>query len=155
MYETFYLEIKFMISRRSSRKCGFTLMEVLLVLIILVVLFALAVPTYTGMRRKGLMDAAKANIGALETAIDNYEFSVEYYPSSLDALLNPPNDLPDPSKWAGPYLKKAEGLIDPWGRPYYYMCPGKMNPNSYDLWSVGPDGIDGTNDDIGNWTTMR
>ena len=80
-----------------------------------------------------------------------YDSSVSSYPSSLQALLTQPQDLPDPSKWAGPYLDIDIGR-DPWGNPYQYACPGSHNPDSFDVWSFGPDGVNGTPDDIGNWT---
>jgi general secretion pathway protein G len=68
----------------------------------------------------------------------------------LSALMTPPGDLANPAKWKGPYLEKAIPA-DPWGRPFQYAAPGKHNPQSFDVWSLGPDGADGTEDDVGNW----
>ena len=81
-----------------------------------------------------------------------FELDCGSFPSGaqgLDALRMPPPDVP-PGKWNGPYLDSAVPL-DPWGSPYQYMFPGSRNPDSYDLWSCGPDGMNGTEDDIGNW----
>jgi len=82
-----------------------------------------------------------------------YRINVGQYPSTqqgLSALLRRPVNLPDSSAWAGPYLP---GLPpgDAWGQPFAYRYPGVRNPASYDLWSLGPDGIDATGDEIGNW----
>jgi len=91
---------------------------------------------------------AKAQITLLKTALDLYQSDFGTYPTSeqgLQALRTRPFDLPDPSKWAGPYLEK-EVPLDPWGKPYHYRSPGIHNRESFDLWSVGPDGKE-----IGNW----
>ena len=87
-------------SRRCRRKGGFTLIEVLLVLVILVILASFAVVQFTGVRKGANIQAAQAQVGLIESAIDTYEASVNSYPSSLQALFAPPQDLPDPSKWA-------------------------------------------------------
>jgi len=58
--------------------------------------------------------------------------------------------LPNPQRWTGPYLERAPGP-DPWGNAYRYKNPGKHNPDSVDIFSIGPDGQQGTEDDIGNW----
>lgn len=143
-----------MATRASRRRpTGFTLIEVLLVLVILVMLVSLVVGTYTTVQRKAQINAARAQIGYFETPLETYHLDLNMYPSTqtgLQALISPPADLPNPQKWSGPYLKKAIPL-DPWDRPYQYMCPGRMNPTSYDIWSAGPDGVDGSEDDVGNW----
>jgi general secretion pathway protein G len=133
---------------------GFTLIEVLLVLVILVTLASLAVTAYDGIRKRANINAAKAMIGLFEGQLELYQLSIKIYPTTdqgLEALRNPPNDLLNPDAWDGPYLKKPVPL-DPWGKPYQYEYPGKNNPYSFDLWSFGPDMIDGTADDIGNWS---
>jgi general secretion pathway protein G len=61
-----------------------------------------------------------------------------------------PSDLANPAKWDGPYLDKTVPA-DPWGKPYQYASPGTHNADGYDVWSNGPDGVSGTDDDIGNW----
>jgi general secretion pathway protein G len=97
--------------------------------------------------------AAKTQIEALQQAIAAYQLSVGNLPTAaqgLEALRHPPADLPNPSKWDGPYLQK-EVPLDPWNNPYRYMAPGAHNPDSFDVWSFGPDGMHGTDDDIGTW----
>ena len=132
------------------RRDGFTLMEVLLVLIILVVLAALSVGVFTGTRKKANEQATRAQIGALETPIDTFQMHCNQYPNSLADLRQSPSDAAMAKNWGGPYLKKAVG-VDPWGNPYQYLTPGKHNTDTYDIWSHGPNGQDGTEDDIGNW----
>ena len=138
-------------SRR--RRSGFTLIEVMLVLVILVILAGLAVTAIGPMRRRAQINAAKTQVGLVATALDNFDLLTGNYPATdqgLEALINPPTNLPnaDPMDW--PMLKKPVG-VDPWDNPYQYESPGKNNPSSYDIWSFGPDKIDGTADDIGNW----
>jgi general secretion pathway protein G len=140
-----------MTAKRSRRRAdGFTLIEVLLVLVILVVLASFAVLQFTGVRRKANLDAAKVQVGLLDQAVENYNATVNYYPPSLDALRVCPAELQNANKWAGPYLK-TDLPLDPWGNPYQYACPGTRNPDSTDVWSFGPDMQNGTDDDIGNW----
>lgn len=141
-----------------TRRQGFTLMEVLMVLVILVIIMGLAIGTYTNAQYKASINAAKAQIGLFESPLDMYKLDVGYYPTTnqgLDALRNPPADVPNPAAWGPePYMNKDIPL-DPWGFPYNYISPGKYNPNTYDVWSTGPDGVDGTADDIGNWSSLR
>lgn len=141
----------------SRRRRGFTLIEVLLVLIILVIIMGLAAGSYFSQRKNAQVNAAKAQVGLFETPLEAFNLDIGMYPTTnqgLEALRNPPADVPNPAAWAGPYLNKDVPL-DPWLRPYNYMSPGRYNPNSYDVWSSGPDMVDGTNDDIGNWTYTR
>ena len=135
---------------RRRRRGGFTLMEVLLVLVILVILGSLAVGMFTGTQRKAQVNAARSQIGAFETPIGTYYLDINEYPPDLESLRRPPSNLENPAKWAGPYLNKQIPL-DPWDRPYQYTYPGRNRPEEYDIWSLGPDGVDGTDDDIGNW----
>jgi len=138
----------------ARRRRGFTLIEVLLVLVILVLLASMSVPLYQSYQRQANFKAAKSQIGLFETAIEGFQLNIGAYPTTeqgLNALLAPPADLPNPAKWEGPYLKGNEVPLDPWGTPYQYRFPGDRNPNGYDLWSIGPDRTDGTEDDVGNW----
>ncbi len=138
----------------SRRRRGFTLIEVLLVLVILVLLASMSVPLYQSYQRQANFKAAKSQIGLFETAIEGFQLNIGSYPTTeqgLGALLGPPADLPNPAKWEGPYLKGNEIPLDPWGTPYQYRFPGDRNPTGYDLWSLGPDRTDGTEDDVGNW----
>ena len=130
------------------RDRGFTLIEVLLVLVILVVLASLAVVAYGPIQRRYKIDAAKTQIGFFKVSLGTYSNLVGSYPSTaagLQALRTPPADLPDPTKWDGPYIDR-EIPLDPWGHPYQYACPGNHNPTEFDVWTVAPDGHE-----IGNW----
>lgn len=137
---------------RSRRRGGFTLMEVLLVLAILVILGALVAMNFGNVLGDADRKAARSQIGLFEPALKLYFLHLKSYPASLEGLQAAPTDIPNPAKWQGPYLEKQIPL-DPWGRPYQYRYPGQYNATSYDLWSLGPDGQDGSPDDIGNWMT--
>lgn len=129
---------------------GFTLMEVLLVLVILVVLGSMAVGVFSGTQERALKDAARSQIGIFERAVDIYKHHTKEYPKNLEDLAKRPSgDIGD--RWEGPYIKGAKK--DPWENPYQFAAPGKKNPDTFDIWSTGPDGRDGTDDDIGNWET--
>lgn len=139
--------------RRVGRRSAFTLMEVLLVLVILVVLASLAVTTYRGTQDRALKDAAKTKVAILSTPIDTFQMHTRSFPTSLQDLINQPSDSKLADRWSGPYLKDQNALLDPWDNEMKFAAPGKHNTNSYDVWSVGPDGQDGTDDDIGNWSS--
>ena len=129
--------------RRNIR--GFTLMEVLLVLVILVILGSMAGIFIRGAQRKARADAARAQIGVFEQAIKMYELNIQSYPATvqgLQALCQPSGD--DPS-WSGPYLDRDVPL-DPWNNPYQYTTDGE----TFRIWSFGPDQEDGTIDDVSN-----
>lgn len=133
---------------------GFTLVELLLVIIIIATLAAIVVPRFTGRSEEARITAAKADITTLETQLDIYALdNLDKYPTTeqgLKALVEKPTTPPEPKKWKGPYLKKGVP-VDPWGNEYKYGFPGAHNPSSFDLWSMGPDGQDGGGDDIANW----
>ncbi len=140
--------------KRRRRRGGFTLVEVLLVLVILVIIASLAVTAYGPIRRRAFINAAKTQIKAFKTPLQAYDLSIGDYPSSsqgLEALLEPPSDLPNQNKWDGPYLDSLQVPLDPWDNPYGYEYPGRHREDWPDIWSYGPDGQDGTDDDIGNW----
>jgi general secretion pathway protein G len=128
---------------------GFTLMEVLLVLVILVVLASLAVNVFSGTQEKADRSAASAQVGLYKRAIDLYRLDTRQYPGDLQELITKPSDAVMQNKWGGPYMDKI--AKDPWGNDYKFAAPGKHNADSFDVWSVGPDGQDGSADDIGNW----
>ena len=135
------------------RRGGFTLMEVMLVLVILAILASLASFAYMSTMKTAHIKAARTQVGLLRTPLQAYQMSIGVFPSTaqgLQALRIPPADLPNPDKWGGPYLT-SEIPLDPWDNPYQYVAPGVHNPDSFDVWSFGPDGINGTQDDIGNW----
>lgn len=135
----------------GKRRGGFTLVEMLLVLVILATLAAIVIPKMAGRGRQAQDTAAKQQISSIELALDAFEVDNGFYPKTLDALLEQPSGAVN---WKGPYMKKAIPA-DPWGNPYVYEFPGKNNPSGYDLMSVGPDGRAGGDDDITNWETKR
>lgn len=137
------------------RRRGFTLMEVLLVLVILAILGSLAALSYEAIRRRANNKAAESQIGLFETPIQMYQMAIGGFPTTaqgLEALRTAPADLPNPAKWDGPFLNKPIPL-DPWSHSYQYVSPGTHNPDGYDVWSWGADGVNGTDDDIGNWSS--
>ena len=99
---------------------------------------------------------ATSDIQALSAALDKYRVDNGSYPTEdqgLKALRQEPKAAPAPRHWAGPYLDRDVPL-DPWGRPYVYLCPGKHNPHRFDLFTTGADGKDGgvgEDADVGNW----
>jgi general secretion pathway protein G len=129
-------------------------MEVLLVLVILVVLGSIVVPLVTGIGEGANVKAATVQVDALERTIDMYKFDTKQFPASLEDLVNKPSDAKMEKNWNGPYIKANKDLVDPWDNPYKYESKGKKNSGSYDIWSMGPDGQDGTADDIGNWKSQ-
>jgi general secretion pathway protein G len=140
-------------NRKHNR--GFTLIEILLVLMIIGVLAALTVPNFLKQGKSAMADAAKAEIEAnLSTALDLYELDNGRYPTTeqgLQALITEPTSPPVPKKWNGPYVKKKKTIPqDPWGTDYVYVSPGTHNTDEYDLSSYGPDGIE-SKDDVVNW----
>lgn len=135
---------------RRRGGAGFTLVEVLLVLIILVIIGSIVVPNLFGAQEKANINATKTQIRAIDGAIDLYRIDMAKAPSTLDDLREDPSTSSDDSKWSGPYLKAAL-KPDPWGNEYQYAAEGKKNTGGYDIWSYGPDGKNGTDDDIGNW----
>ena len=136
--------------RRMISRSAFTLIEVMLVLIILVILGSLAVSTFTGTQDKANVRAAKAQVGLVVEPINRYRLDLNKYPMKLEELWEEPSDSVLAEKWGGPYLLDPL-KPDPWGNPYQYTPEGKQNANRYDFWSNGPDGKSGTDDDIGNW----
>lgn len=132
------------------RRPGFTLLELLVVIVILGLLAAYIGPKYFAQLNKAEVTAARAQIEAFEKALDTFRLDVGRYPTSeegLNSLLVKPASA---EKWNGPYLNKAAPL-DPWGKPYVYRFPGTRG--EYDIVSHGKDGQPGGSDenaDIGN-----
>jgi general secretion pathway protein G len=130
---------------------GFTLLELLVVVVIIGLLAGYVAPRYFGQVGKSQVSVAKAQIDALEKALDQYRLDMRGYPSTeqgLNALVAKPVGE---SNWSGPYLKKAVPL-DPWGNPYVYRTPGQKS--EFDLLSYGRDGRPGgtgEDADITNW----
>jgi general secretion pathway protein G len=137
-------------ARNQTAQRGFTLIELLLVLVILATLAAIVVPKFAGRSEQARITAAQSQIATFGTALDAYEVDNGSYPKSLQDLVIQPSDAPN---WRGPYLKTMDIPLDPWGSPYVYEYPGRHNPSGYDLYSLGPDKREGTDDDITSWQT--
>lgn len=139
---------------RHQDEEGFTLVELLIVMVIIAALAGTAVPLVSRRAEQARRTRAIADIEALSTAIDLYEADMGTYPSAdLEELYTAPTDVTLAARWMGPYLKRRI-TTDPWGNPYNYVSPGVHNTGSYDLWSYGRDGQEGGTDadaDIGNW----
>lgn len=122
-------------------EAGFTLLELLVVLAILGMIALFAVPQAVKFLSGAKSDAAQIQVNNLSSILELYRVETGRYPASnegLAALLDKPADA---KGWNGPYVKKAEMLADPWGRPYQYRFPG--NHGAFDLWSLGADGTEG------------
>lgn len=137
-------------ARKHER--GFTLVELLVVLVILGLIAAFAAPQVIKYLGSAKTDSAAIQIERLSGILDLYRLEVGRYPSTdegLQALVERPFDAED---WNGPYLKKADALIDPWGRAYQYRQPGEHG--DFDLYSLGADGSDGgdgEDQDVTSW----
>lgn len=133
----------------KNYKKGFTLIEIMLVVIIIGALAAMVIPRLSGRSEQARSATARVDIDAnIATALKLYELDNHYFPSSeegLGALLVRP---PSAKNWEGPYIEKEP--IDPWGREYQYKSPGDNRPRDYDLYSLGRDGQE-SEDDIKNW----
>ena len=140
---------------RQSQTAGFTLIEILMVVIIIGTLVAMVVPRLSGRSEQAKVAVAKADVTVnIPTALKLYELDNGFFPTTeqgLLALVKKPTAEPVPRQnWNGPYLDKIP--IDPWGRPYQYQSPGTHRTHDYDLWSGGKIAKeDKTDDDIVNW----
>ena len=136
--------------QRSKNQKGFTLIELMLVVVILGVLATMAVVKFGGRAKEAKIQTAKGEIaGAYGTALQLYEIDCGKYPSSEEGLTALKTS--SVKGWKGPYIK-SKSFNDPWGNAYQYKCPGSHNTDDYDLYSFGPDGQEGGGDDITNWS---
>jgi general secretion pathway protein G len=132
--------------RRTGSRAGFTLVEVLLVLVILVILGSLVTVSVVQVQKSSNIKAARAQIGMLEEATSMYRIELGQLPDSLEALKTQPGDLKNPEKWR-PFIEKSLP-VDPWGNEYQYQLI--ENGEKCKIYSFGPDRAEGGNDDITN-----
>lgn len=133
----------------QTRARGFTLLELLVVIAIIGLLAGYVGPKYFSQLSKSQLGVAKAQIDALEKALDQYRLDVGHYPSTEQGLTALTTNPAGEGKWAGPYLKK-EVPMDPWGHSYQYRNPG-TNGKDMDIWSYGKAGVEGASGtDVGN-----
>ena len=144
-------EVFFMDRKRRS---GFTLVEILVVVVILGLLATLVIPRVVGRGEEAKRTATVVQIRALEQALDLYKLDNGFYPTTeqgLEALVSKPSGMPEPMNYRRDgYMKKVP--VDPWGRPYVYRSPGEHGET--DILSFGPDGAEGGEEDdrdITNW----
>lgn len=139
--------------RKRKSEGGFTLTEIMVVVVILGVLAATIIPQFMGTTHDAKVGAAKAHIAELEAALERFQIHLDRLPTpeeGLKVLVEPPAG--EDKKWRGPYIKLLRP--DPWETPYQYRYPGVHHPTSFDLWSRGADKVDGgegNGADIGNW----
>ena len=140
-------------ANKNNKGSGFTLLELLVVLVIIGLLAGIVGPRLFKNVSKSEITTARAQIDALGKALDQYRLDVGHYPATQEGLAALTTKPASEAHWNGPYLKKA-APPDPWGMPYQYKFPGDHNGEDYDLYSFGPDkapGGDKDNVDIGNW----
>ena len=133
---------QFIMPRSSGYSKGFTLIEILLVVVIIGILVAVVMPRFTGRTQEAQLSAAKNSIANVSLALDLYEVDNGIYPSSMQSLITKGSEL----NWRGPYLKKREIPVDPWGKEFVYT----LKDNGYELKSAGPNGSLGDGDDVTN-----
>ena len=143
---------------RPRRKRGFTLIEIMAVVVIMGLLMGIVGTAVFSQIDKARVNTTRAQIDQLEAALAFYQMDNGRFPTTeqgLQALVEQPTSAPEPRNYnpAG-YLKKKQVPRDAWGSPYQYAMPGDNNPEGFDLWSLGADsqpGGSGTDADLGNW----
>lgn len=141
------------VGKKLKAAKGFTLIELMIVVVIIVALASMVVPRLSGRTEQAKRAVAKADINSnISMALKLYELDNGNFPTTeqgLAALAVSPSSAPVPGNWNGPYLESVPA--DPWGGPYKYKCPGNYNKTTYDLYSIGKDGLEESDDDIKNW----
>ena len=131
----------------QSKQQGFTLLEIMIVVGIIVILLGLAISKIGNPTGFAKQTAVRADVQAIGTQLQLYESMNGFYPTTeqgLQALVTPPSTDPRPARW---YQLFKQTPKDPWGNDYIYRCPGQKHPESYDLYSGGPDRRPDTDDD--------
>ena len=125
-----------------KKRSGFTLLELIVVIIVLGLLAGLVAPQIFGRVSEAKTTTAKTQMALIGTALDNFRLDNGSYPTTdqgLQVLRDTPTREPIPTNWKGPYLRK-EVPLDPWGRAYVFRSPGTRNANGFDLMTLGRDG---------------
>lgn len=142
----------------SSRASGFTLIEIMAVVLIIGLLSTIVGVQIFSQVDKGRVTAARAQISNLEGVLELYRMDNARFPTTeqgLEALVRQATSAPEPKNFPlGGYLRGGRVPVDPWGEPYQYEAPGQENQHSFDIWSWGADGTpggEGVDTDIGNW----
>jgi len=143
-----------MVNKTNKKQSGFTLLEVMVVVVILGILASFVVPNLLGNKEKADQQKAITDIVALENALDMYKLDNSVYPTTdqgLDALVSKPSASPEPRNYRdGGYIKRLPN--DPWGNEYQYLSPGDNgNIDIFTLGADGQEGGEGVKADIGNW----
>ena len=136
----------------SAARGGFTILELLLVMVILTVLAGIVGSRFVGQSTSARIRAARTQLEIFVLALNRFEIDMGRFPSSnegLEALVERPAD--GDTYWQGPYIDSNTIPLDQWGNPWNYRFPGRYRSDSFDLWSNGPDGREGGDDDITNW----
>lgn len=140
-------------NKRTKQK-GFTLLEVMIVIAILGMIVGMVVPNLMGSSDQAKLQATAIEVKNLQSVLDMYKLNAGRYPSTeqgLEALVSMPDLEPVPRNYPPQgYLERVP--VDKWGNEYQYISPGEMG--IYDLFSMGPDGQAGTEDDVGNWNAQ-
>lgn len=139
---------------KNKQQKGFTLIEVMAVVVILGLLVTLVVPRVLGRQEQAQVQKAQIDINMISSSLTMYKLDNYNFPSTsqgLDALMTKPSGTPEAANWRSPYVSRLPK--DPWGNPYQYLQPGNQSAD-YDIWSYGSDGKKGGTGsaaDIGNW----
>ncbi|MFH1716748.1 MAG: type II secretion system major pseudopilin GspG [Planctomycetota bacterium] len=130
--------------RKNRKRKAFTLVELLVVVLIITMLAAFVTPRlFKGIGKKKA-ELTRAKMAIVENAVHRFNMDCGRFPDDaegLEVLIVPPADTEE-GKWNGPYLKRSD-LVDMWGNPYIYVAEGEYNPGSFDLLSLGQDGMEG------------
>lgn len=141
------------IEQEERRRRGFTLIEIMAVVVIMGMLMATLAVGIAGQLDNAQKKNARAQITRIEQALEFYKLDNRRFPTTdqgLDALIEKPTAPPVPKDYNPAGYIKRDALEDPWGQPFEYRVPGENNPYTFDIWSLGPDGVEG-GDDIQNW----
>jgi len=135
--------------RPSLAARGFTLLEIMVVLLIIGLLLAVVANGISGFQRSGEIQATSAKVQSIQAQLTSFKSLAGQYPTTAQGLMSLHKN-PGVKRWTQ-MVKDEADLNDTWGQKFLYRYPGTHNPASYDVWSSGPDAQDGTEDDIGNW----